>query len=376
MKKAVLLTSCAVMVGCSWVPDVGGLVGLGEEERESYIDTRPLPPMQIPEGLNGDSIQDALPVPKIAEQRNPSFYPARPPLPNALYASDNRNEVRVQRLSSRNWLVIPEPPTSAWPKIKQFFADNGVSLSSDRPSVGRLTTQWLSNDGEAVRDVVRRVTREAKSQAGMAQGADRFLIRVEQGLQPQSTEVHLRHDNDVLGDEADASMVTIQAMDSDLAAAETALLQQIGEYIAARVAETTVSQVALQIGSLPKTGLLRNPEGLPELTLYLDEDRAWATLTQAMQNADILVNEQNREEGQLSISIPQSVFTGKEGGGILCRVTFSCGGSDLEVILRTEGPIQEPSGDAFKVTVWQADGPLQDFDRAQEILVLIREYAT
>ena len=155
MKKAVLLTSCAVMVGCSWVPDVGGLVGLGEEERESYIDTRPLPPMQIPEGLNGDSIQDALPVPTIAEQRNASFYPARPPLPNALYASDNRNEVRVQRLSSRNWLVIPEPPTSAWPKIKQFFADNGVSLSSDRPSVGRLTTQWLSNDGEAVRDVVR-----------------------------------------------------------------------------------------------------------------------------------------------------------------------------------------------------------------------------
>ena len=107
MKKAVLLTSCAVMVGCSWVPDVGGLVGLGEEERESYIDTRPLPPMQIPEGLNGDSIQDALPVPTIAEQ--PFLLTNHSPFEAVRYTA------RWARTTLRRWPDSAEtiPPESA-----------------------------------------------------------------------------------------------------------------------------------------------------------------------------------------------------------------------------------------------------------------------
>ena len=57
------------------------------------------------------------------------------PLPDAKYVTDNRNEVRMQRLGDRNWLVIPEAPTTAWPKMKQFFADNGVVLADDRPGL-------------------------------------------------------------------------------------------------------------------------------------------------------------------------------------------------------------------------------------------------
>ena len=102
----------------------------------------------------------------------------------------------MQRLGNRSWLVIPESPTTAWPKMKQFFADNGVLLVDDRPEVGRLNTAWLKDNESPARDLVRSLLASARSEAGLESGEDRFLIRVEQGLQPQSTEVHLRHDND------------------------------------------------------------------------------------------------------------------------------------------------------------------------------------
>ena len=40
-------------------------------------------------------------------------------------------------------MVVPEPVTTAWPKLKQFFADNGVSLVLDEPSQGRLDREDL-----------------------------------------------------------------------------------------------------------------------------------------------------------------------------------------------------------------------------------------
>ena len=60
--------------------------------------------------------------------RTRRFYPGRPPLPGTIYAADNRGEIRIQRLGDRIWLVVPEPPTTVWPKIKQFLADNGVAV--------------------------------------------------------------------------------------------------------------------------------------------------------------------------------------------------------------------------------------------------------
>ena len=165
-------------------------------------------------------------------------------------------------------LVIPEAPTTAWPKMNTVFADNGIVLADDRPEFGRLNTAWLTDSGRPARG--RRAHLAAKvpvvMQAYAEVGDDRFLIRVEQGLQPQSTEVHIRHDNDALGEDIPAAdLVRVQEVNSDLLAAEKGLLEQIGGYVAARVAESTVSKVALQIGSQPKTDMQRNSDGIPEL---------------------------------------------------------------------------------------------------------------
>ena len=371
MRLMTILLLASLSTRCGWF-------GGGAKQEESYVDTRPLPPLQIPGDLDDSIVKNPIPLPVIPVQRNASFYPQRPPLPDALYASDNRDEVRLQALGGRNWLVVPEPASTAWPKMKQFFADNGVVLEADRPEVGRLNTAWLTIEDKDYRDVVRTLLRNNRRGEDVgfetSVGKDRFLIRVEQGLQPQSTEVHIRHENDLQVEIAAVNVITLVDLQSNMTAAERGLLNEIGGYIAARVAETTVSKVALQIGASAKTGLSRNADGVPVLKLYLDRNRAWATLGRAMKNADIKVNEQNSDLGEYDVTIATELFSGDASNGVLCRITFSCDNDSRRINALIQ--MSEDADTGFNVIVVQDGAPMGDADKAQQILVLIREFAT
>ena len=373
----VMVTAASILTGCGMLPSVPFIGDDDKPKKTTYIDLRPQAPLEVPADLRQVKPSQVSAIPAIGEQRNASYYPDRPPLPDAKYASDNRDEVRVQRLGSRSWLVIPESPTTAWPKMKQFFADNGIVLIDDRPDVGRLNTAWLEDTSSPARDIVRTLMQRARSEAGLESGEDRFLLRVEQGMQPQSTEVHLRHDNDELNGVVAPDLLRVQEVNSDLVAAEKALLEQIGGYVAARVAESTVSKVALQIGSQPKSDMRRNADGIPELSFFLDRRRALASLTQSLRNAGVLINSEDSDAGRFDISIPNEVLTGKKSGGILCRVTFSCGSqNETNVTLLMSEAIATDKGDAYKIFVLQDGQLMADADKAQEILVMIREFAT
>jgi outer membrane protein assembly factor BamC len=373
----VMVTAASILTGCGMLPSMPFIGGDDKPEKTTYIDLRPQTPLEVPADLRQVNPSQVSAIPAIGVQRNASYYPDRPPLPDAKYASDNRDEVRVQRLGSRSWLVIPESPTTAWPKMKQFFADNGIVLIDDRPDVGRLNTAWLEDTSSPARDIVRTLMQRARSEAGLESGEDRFLLRVEQGMQPQSTEVHLRHDNDELNGVVAPDLLRVQEVSSDLVAAEKALLEQIGGYVAARVAESTVSKVALQIGSQPKSDMRRNADGIPELSFFLDRGRALASLTQSLRNAGVLINSEDTDAGRFDISIPNEVLTGKKSGGFLCRVTFSCRSrNETNVTLLMSEAIATDKGDAYKIFVLQDGQLMADADKAQEILVMIREFAT
>ena len=377
MKKLSVLVFLMAIAGCGMLPSLPFIGDSDTPEKQTYVDLRPQPALQIPADLQQSESGQVSAVPEISAQRNASFYPDRPPLPDAKYVTDNRNEVRMQRLGDRNWLVIPEAPTTAWPKMKQFFADNGVVLADDRPELGRLNTSWLEDTGRPARDVVRSLLQNARSEAALDMGQDRFLIRVEQGLQPQSTEVHLRHDNDALGEKIPADLVRVQEVSSDLLAAEKELLEQIGGYIAARVAESTVSKVALQIGSQPKTDMQRNSDGIPELSFFLDKKRTVASLTQSLRNAGVILDAEDSEAGRFDISIPSEVLTGRSNTTFFCRLTFSCGSrGETSVTLLMSEATSTDKGEAHKIYVLENGQFMTDADKAQEILVLVREFAT
>ncbi|MEQ8485886.1 MAG: outer membrane protein assembly factor BamC [Pseudomonadales bacterium] len=368
--SALLLTVTLVLLGgCRWMNDDKGIF---VNKTDDYIDVQENEPLVIPEGLDTDRVQDPFPVPSITSRLRPEYYPSSPPRPNAIYGSDTRDEVRIQRLGQRLWLVVPEPPTTVWPKVRQFLAENGVALEWEAPNRGRMDTAWLEITDEAYRDVVRQTVRDGKAEADLEGGRDRLRLRIEPGLRERATEVHVRHENDGFAPPGPEELVDLRGTPSHLGNVEQELLNELGAYIAARVAEQTVSMVALDIGSGVKSYLDIDGGGDPVLRLRLDRERAWATVGQSLNRADIDVADADEATGVYRITVPEDLDMEAEERGFFRRL-FSFGGRDTRDLQLRLTPAD--NGD-FLLTALADDGSAIDREFGQQVLVLIREYAS
>ena len=366
-KAATVLVLAFLAGGCGWFSDDRGFF---VNRSDDYIEAREAPRLVIPEDL-GETLADPFPIPPVPAQENARFFPGRAPLPDAIYANDNRDAIRIQRLGDRIWLVVPEAPTTVWPKIKQFLAENGVGVVSEQPGRGRITTEWLSIEDGPYRDVVRTLLKDVKP--AVAQGErDRLLLQVEQGLRELTSEVHMRHQADAGAGSERQAPAELDQLASGLIEVERRLLNELGAYIAARVAEQTVSMVAQEIAGQVKSALARDEAGQPILRLFLDEERAWATLSQALVNAGVEVLETDRQSRVHHVRIPDEVLLGEEKPGFFRRLFSSRGGGDVpEVLLRLT---REESGH-YTLSVRDRGGQSVPAEFAQQVLVLVREYS-
>lgn len=362
----ILLLGLALLPGCGWFNDDKGFFVNRDDD---YIDMQEREALVVPSDLHAAKVADPFPIPRTPRQLNPDYYPNQPPRPDAIFANDNRDEVRIQRLGDRTWLVVPESPTTVWPKVKQFLAENGIAVASEMSVHGRLDTEWLDTSRESYRDIIRTVIRAAKEQDGFLEGQDRLLIRVEPGLRENTSEVYVRHENDALGLPS-VGVVDLTSMRSLIPAAEVDALSEIGAYIAAKVSEQTISMVAREITAEVKSSVERNAEGVPVLELRLDYDRAWATVGQALTRAEVSVEDQDQVQGVYYVMVPDDVLTGKEKGWLSGLMGRGGKGYDLQL------HFEQAEGGAYHVNVTDAEAQPVDREFGQEVLTMIREFAS
>jgi outer membrane protein assembly factor BamC len=365
-----LIAAGATTAGCSWFSDDKGIF---VDRSGDYLTVVENPPLSVPGSLSAGRIQDPAPIPEIPRPLRPEYYASKPPRPDAIHGSDNRDDVRIQRLGERRWLAIPEDPTTVWPKVKQFLAENGVALAREMPNAGRLDTEWLTVGNEPYRDVIRLTIRDAKDGAQVSGGRDRVRVRVEPGLRERTSEVHIRYENDEFSPPAADTLVDLQESASHIGAAEQDLLNELGAYIAARVAETTVSMVAQDMSGGIKSFVERDAAGDPVLRLLVDYQRAWATIGQSLTRANIDVEEADETAGRYLINLPPDLEVGEPEQKGFIRRLFTFGKPDLLTLqIRIEAA---PDG-SYSVSAHQADGSDLDREFGQEVLVLLREYSS
>jgi len=381
------------LTGCGWFGDDEGIF---VNPRDDYLNAKPGAELQVPEGLDQKAVADPFPIPPTPEQTNASYYPERPPLPDAIYGDEKAEEVRMQRIGDRRWLVVPEEPTTVWPKLKQFFTENGVQIVNEVPTDGRMDTQWLLVDGTAHRDLVRRLLEQ--NNLDKPATIERILVRVERGLRDRTSEIHLRHlrqpaaplmaapvipDLSRIFDApvAEAAPLTLpqpsylpqlQEVASSVDQVEADMLQEVGAYIAANVSEQLVSMVGANIQTDAKSVLERDNNGEPVLRLNLDMERAWASVGQALGNAEVEVLESERATQSYLVKLTESIFTGEEPG-FFGRV-FAGGNKGKQYMLQLRA-VPDSVREAYWLTVLDADQQRPDRERAQQVLVLVREYA-
>ena len=234
--------ACAVTAsvgGCGWMNDDEGFFVNREDD---YVTAVPAPPLEVPERLSNAAIQEVMAVPDLPPDAGRHIFADEVPRPEAIYAREQAEGVRIQKLGDRRWLLVPQSPAIVWPKVKQFLADNGVRVTAEDGDAGRLDTEWLTPAADS-RDVIRLAIRAGRETASVASGRDRLKILVEPGIRERTTEVHVRYENDSLAMPVEDNFPE----SSDIAEVEGEVIGELGAYIASNVADQSVSFVARQI---------------------------------------------------------------------------------------------------------------------------------
>lgn len=357
----VTVTAAVILVavnGCRWLNDDRGLV---RNTSNDYIDATVTEPLIIPGDMSSDRIQDAWPIPAIEAKPLARHYPDEAPAPDAIFGGAAQEAVKIQKLGDRRWLIIADEPSTVWPVVEQFLIDNGIDIASEEPEAGRIDGAWLSIGSGDHKDIVREAISEHKQDAA---GRDRIRFKIEQGIRYGSSEIHIRHENDALM-QPKADWPTASA----LADVEDALLNGFGGYYAAGITTQSVSMLASRISTANKAVIDRDGQGHPRLRLNVDFDRAWAVVQQALRRAEVEIGDTHRSDGLLQVRITKNVLGG-ERRSLLSR--FWPSGEEARLLdIRIDA-----SEETQIVQVFERDGQPAPGEISQQILVMLREFAS
>lgn len=349
------------LAGCRYMRDDRGLF---VDARDDYVDAEPSKPLEVPENLSGMSIEDSWPIPDLA---NPNvaarLYPKRVPRPDVLVGREF-DAVRIQKLGTRSWVVLGDSPAQVWPQVKQFLADSGVGIGREDPPEGLIMSEWIVVRDDDYDDVVRAAIHDGRAKhvedggAAVEPGRDRLRFRVERGIRRGSSEVHLAHVRAIgLADEESPPIPAV----------ETEVITKLAEYFAAGITDGAVSMVGREIAARSKAEIVKDASGYPSLYLNIGFDRAWATVNQALERAEVVV-----QDADVTGAVVSAVFPTAGRRGWLKRIVP---GGETGVNARVVIRVQRDGDDHVVIRVEEPDGGRTQPEIAEEVLITVRAFA-
>ncbi len=305
----VLAVTASSLTGCGWLM---GKDGYFRDRGGDYLEARPTPAMQLPEGVQAKPLDPLLPIPhRIASAAPIAEYAV--PRPESLPASALVGDFSVQKSGPLSWVVAQRIPAQVWPAAQQFFEQNGFKIADERPHLGEFTTEWQA-PSELSSGLVRQVwgTAPADLQA-------RFRVRIEPGVQRNSSEVFI----DQALRSSTSAMDAAWSDNTTTAAAAGELLSELNIYLEqSNEKGDSFSLLASKTYDTPKrVVVLDSGNGVKVLRLDATFDRAWSSVGRALSAADIRVDDLNRSTGLYYIDLAQRA--NKEEPGFFKRVFSS-----------------------------------------------------
>ena len=257
----------ASLTGCGYL---FGDQGMFRDNSQDYKKAPEMPVIAVPEDKGTDSLQEIYPVPPISSSvvQAGEF---EVPRPTPLVAGSEDEVVRIQKLGSESWALVAEAPGQVWPQVRSFFASAGIAVARIDARAGLMETNWLELESASM--------------------ASRFQVRIDQGVQRGSSELHVLQQNQ-------AGDVNNWPEDSDNAEQESEMLNALAQYIANSAGTAPVSMVADQaISATGKISMQETAQGEPFIQLILPFDRAWASVGRALVKSTFEVTDRDRSSG-------------------------------------------------------------------------------
>ena len=255
MKK--LLTILFLTTSCSYI---SGPEGLFPPTKNAFLKEKVEEDMLLPNDLDTIMIENHYPV-EIGETLSND---EKVPKPRQIFASSGNSSVQLRRLGELMWIYVETLPSTSWPITKSYWNTSSYETISANPQSGEIIINF--DEGS-------------------------FLnMKIEHGIKEASTEIFLtqidKSSNEIISN-------------PDLIQSE---LSSLVSYFADTVDQFTGTSLAAQnLNDLKKTRIFVE-NGRTVIELDLNFDRAWSSVTKAMDAAEIFANDKDRSNGIFYVS--------------------------------------------------------------------------
>jgi outer membrane protein assembly factor BamC len=290
----------------------------------------------------------------------------------ATVAPNKVGDVRLERDGSQRWLVVNQPPEALWPKVKEFWQDNGFLISIDMPKAGVMETDWAENRAKIPQDFLRKTLGKVFDSLYSTAERDKFRTRLERGPNG-TTEIYISHrgaEEQLTGADKETTVWTARPSDPELEA------EFLGRLMTALgVQETRAkSMVANPVVDAPRAKLVQDASG-SHVQVSEGFERTWRRVGLALDRVGFTVEDRDRSQGVYFVRYvdqgDDAQNTDKKG---FLGNLFSFGSKSEKAKAAARYRIAvKGSGDASQISVLNNDGRPETSKTADRILSLLNE---
>ena len=251
--------------GCS---SMSGPDGFFPDTKYDFLDEQVADEIILPDHLNQPNKENHFPVTNnvIIEED------IDVPKPRQIFASSGTSAVQLRRLGELMWVYIETLPSTSWPIAKNYWDTSIYSVISANPENGKIKVDF---DDESILE-----------------------MRIEHGIKEASTEIFLyvvnKNNNEIL-------------RNPEFIRSE---LEKMVNYLAQSVNNFSGTSLAAQNLNENKKAKIFSENGQTVISLELSFDRAWSSVSKALDAANIIANDKNRSAGIFYVSYQQEERNG------------------------------------------------------------------
>ena len=248
------LTSCSI---------IGGPNGYFPEKKYDFLEEEIEADITLPTNLDSPDTENHYPVGDPSNLENVSEVPK----PRQIFSSSGDSSVQLRRLGELMWIYIETLPSTSWPISKNYWDTSAYDVIKADPVSGEIDIDFSQSS--------------------------KLQMRVEHGIKEASTEVFLYKINKISGDiESDPEFVQME-------------MEKMIDYYADSLSNFTGTSLAAQNLNEMKKAKIFTEDGMTVISLDLNFDRAWSSVSKALNAAEIVTNDRDRSNGTFYVSFAE-----------------------------------------------------------------------
>ena len=248
------VTSCSI---------IGGPNGYFPEKKYDFLEEEIEFDITIPGDLDSPDTENHYPVGDPSNLENVLEVPK----PRQIFSSSGDSSVQLRRLGELMWIYIETLPSTSWPISKNYWDTSEYDVIKADPVSGEIDIDFSQSS--------------------------KLQMRVEHGIKEASTEVFLYKINKISGDiESDPEFVQME-------------MEKMIDYYADSLSNFTGTSLAAQNLNEMKKAKIFTEDGMTVISLDLNFDRAWSSVSKALNAAEIVTNDRDRSKGTFYVSFAE-----------------------------------------------------------------------